>query len=91
MIRLVVGTTSLWLPTEGARRPGGRRFEAGGRWWQISRPEALDRRDRAAVGLLGRQPGLIEQAARDHAVHELQHRRHQLRLRGQQQSQRDRQ
>ena len=46
--------------------------------------KALDQRDRAAVGLFGPQPGLIEQEARDHAMHHLQHRRHQLGLRGQQ-------
>ena len=34
-------------------------------------------------------PGLIQQEARDGAVYDLQHRRHQLGLRGQQQAQRD--
>ena len=47
-------------------------------------------RDCAAVGLSGLQPGLIEQEARDYAVHDLQRRRHQLRLCGQQQAQRNR-
>ncbi len=56
-----------------------------------ARAEALDQRDRAAVGLLGLQPGLLEQEASDCSVHDLQHRRHQQRLRGQQQAQRDRQ
>ena len=54
------------------------------------RPKALDERDCAAVGLSGLQPGLIEQEARDYAVHDLQRRLHQLRLCGQQQAQRDR-
>ena len=54
------------------------------------RPETLDQRDRAAVGLLGLQPGLIEQETRDGTVHDLQHRRHQLGLCSQQQPQRDR-
>ena len=53
--------------------------------------KALDQRDRAAVSLPGLQSGLIEQPARDGTVHHLQHRRHQQRLRGQQQAQRDRQ
>ena len=55
------------------------------------RPEALDQRDGAAVGLVCLEASLPEQVARDHAVHDLQHRRHQLGLRGQQQAQRDRQ
>ena len=55
------------------------------------RSKSLDQRDRAAVSLLGRHPGLIEQKARDGAVYDLQHRRHQLGLRGQQQAQRNRQ
>ena len=33
------------------------------------RAEALDQRDRAAVGLVCLEPGLPEQVARDHAVH----------------------
>ena len=53
------------------------------------RAEALDQRDRAAVGLVGLETGLPEQVARDHAVHHLQHGCHQLGLRGQQQAQRD--
>ena len=51
------------------------------------RAKPLDQRDRAAVGLLGLESGLIEQEARDHAMRHLQHRRHrrhQLGLRGQQ-------
>jgi len=55
------------------------------------RAKALDQRDRAAVSLLGLQPGLIEQVARDHAVYDLQHGRYQLGLRGQQQAKRNRQ
>jgi hypothetical protein len=43
----------------------------------------------AGVGPQGLQPGLIEQEARDHAVHDLQHRRHQLRVCGQRQAPRD--
>jgi len=42
------------------------------------RAKALDQRDRAAVGLICLEPGLAEQMARDHAVHPLQHGRHQL-------------
>jgi len=52
-------------------------------------PKALDQRDRAAVGLACLEPGLPEQVARDHAVHDLKHGRHQLGLRGQQQAQGD--
>jgi len=55
------------------------------------RTKSLDQRDRAAVSLLGIQPGLIEQVARDGSMHHLQHGRHQLRLCGQQQAQRHRQ
>ena len=55
------------------------------------RAEALDQRDRAAVGLVRLQARLIEQEARDHAVQHLQHGRHQIGLRSQQQAQRDRQ
>jgi len=55
------------------------------------RAEALDQRERAAVSLLGLQPGLIEQEACDGAVYDLQHGPHQLGLRGQQQAQRNRQ
>ena len=51
----------------------------------------LDQRDRAAVGLVALETGLPEQVARDHALHDLQHGRHQLGLRGRQQAQRDRQ
>jgi len=43
----------------------------------------LDQRDRAAVGLLGFEPGLIEQVAHDHAVHHMRHGRHPLGLCGQ--------
>jgi len=53
------------------------------------RPKALDERDGAAVGLVGPEAGLPQQVARDHAVHHLQHGRHQLGLCGQQQAQRD--
>ena len=48
------------------------------------RAKPLDQRDRAAVGLLGLESGLIEQETRDGPVHGLQHRRHPLGLRGQQ-------
>ena len=44
----------------------------------------LDQRDRAAVGLIALETGLPEQVARDHAVHDLQHGRHQLGVCGQQ-------
>ena len=49
------------------------------------RAKALDQRDRAAVGFVWLEPRLDEQVPRDHAVHHLQHRRHQLGLCGQQQ------
>jgi len=55
------------------------------------RAKSLDQRDRAAVSLKGLEAGLLEQVARDHAVHDLQQRRYQHRLCGQQQAQRDRQ
>ena len=55
------------------------------------RAKTLDQRDRAAVGLKGLEAGLIQHVARDHAVYHLQHWRHQHRLCGQQQSQRNRQ
>ena len=42
------------------------------------RPEALDQRDRSAVGLVSIETGLAEQVASNHAVHALQHGRHQL-------------
>jgi len=48
-------------------------------------------RDRTAVGLVGLQPGLLGQDARDGAVNDLQHRCHQVRLCRQQQAQRNRQ
>jgi len=46
--------------------------------------EALYQRDRAAVAFASLEPGSLQQMARNHALHHLQHRRHQLRLRGQQ-------
>ncbi len=55
------------------------------------RAEALDQRDRAAVGVVCLQASLPEQETRDHAVHNLQHGRHQQGPRSQQQAQRDRQ
>ena len=36
------------------------------------RPKSLDQRDRAAVGSVSLAAGLIQQVARDHAVHDLQ-------------------
>ena len=53
--------------------------------------EALDQRDGAAVAFVGAQPGIVQQMARDYALHHLQHRCDQLGLRGQQHAQRDRQ
>jgi len=50
------------------------------------RSKTLDQRDRTAVRLLGLQPALIEQKACGGAVYDLQHRDHQLGLRGQQQA-----
>ena len=47
-------------------------------------PEALDQRDRAAVGLVSFESRLTQQVARDHAVHHLQHGRCQLGLGDQQ-------
>ena len=51
----------------------------------------LDEAGRAAVAYVGLEPGSVQQMAREHALHHLQHRRDQLRLRGQQHAQRDRQ
>jgi hypothetical protein len=53
--------------------------------------KALDQRDRAAVALVGLEPGSLQQMACDHALHHLQHRRDPLGLRGQQHAQRNRQ
>ena len=53
------------------------------------RAKALNQRDRTAVSLVGLETGLVKQEARDHAVHHLQHGRHQLGLCGQQQAQGD--
>lgn len=49
----------------------------------------MSQSDRTAVSLVGLVPGLTEQVARDDAVHDLQHKRHQLELCSQQQAQRD--
>jgi len=46
-------------------------------------PEALDQRDGAAAAFVGLGPSVVQQVARDHALHHLQRRRDQLRLRGQ--------
>ena len=46
--------------------------------------KALDQRDRAAIGLRGPQPGLIEREALYNAMEHPQHQRYQLRLRGRQ-------
>ena len=46
----------------------------------------LDQRDRAAGGLIALETGLPEQVAREHALHDLQHGREQIRLRGQRQA-----
>ena len=48
------------------------------------RAKALDQRDRAAVSLVRLEPSLTERVARDHAVHDPQHGRHQLGLCSQQ-------
>jgi hypothetical protein len=53
--------------------------------------EALDQRDGAALTFIGLEPGAIQQVARDHTLHHLQHRRDELGLCGQQHAQRDRQ
>jgi len=55
--------------------------EIGGR--TVHPQPRLDQRDHAAVSLFSLQTCLPEQVARDDAVHHLQHRRHQLGLRGQ--------
>jgi hypothetical protein len=55
------------------------------------RAEALDQRDGAAVTFVGLEPGSLQQMAREHALHDLQHRRDQLGLRSQQHAQLDRQ
>ena len=52
-------------------------------------PKTLDQRDGAAVALFAFESNAIQQMARDHALHHLQHRRDQPGLRGQQQPQRD--
>ncbi len=44
------------------------------------RAKALNQSDRTAISLVGLEPGLTEQLARDHAVHHLQHGRQQLGL-----------
>ena len=48
------------------------------------RAKALNQSDRAAVGFVRLEPSLAEQVPRDHAVHHLQHGRHQLGLCSQQ-------
>ncbi len=53
--------------------------------------KALDQRHCAAVGFGALQTHLVQQKARDHPVHDPQNRRGQLRLRGQQQAQWNRQ
>ena len=53
------------------------------------RAKALDQRDRAAVSFVRLVPSLAKQVLCNYAVHDLQHRRHQLGLCGQQQAQRD--
>ena len=50
------------------------------------RAKALNQSDRTAVSLVGLEPSLAEQVPRDHAVHHLQHGRHQLGLCSQQQA-----
>jgi hypothetical protein len=45
-----------------------------------SRAKALNQSDRAAIGFVRLEPSLAEQVPRDHAVHHLQHGRHQLGL-----------
>ena len=51
---------------------------------QCGRAKALDQRDSATLTLVGIESGLLQQMARQHALHHLQHRRDQLGLRGQQ-------
>jgi hypothetical protein len=53
------------------------------------RAKTLDQRDCAAMALRGLEPDVVQQMARDHALHHLQHRRDQLGLCGRQQTQRD--
>jgi hypothetical protein len=47
------------------------------------RAEALYQRDRATMAFVRREPGLLQQVAREHPLHHLQHRRDELGLRGQ--------
>ncbi len=54
------------------------------------RAKALDERDRAGVGCAAIQSGLLDEKCRDDPMHDLQHRREQLGMRGQQDAQRDR-
>ena len=46
------------------------------------RPKTLNQRDGAAMALFAFESNAIQQMARDHALHHLQHRRDQLGLRG---------
>lgn len=55
------------------------------------RAEALDQRHDATVSTVGLEPCAVQQVACDNALYHLQHRRDELGLRGQQQTQRDRQ
>ncbi|MEO6410934.1 MAG: hypothetical protein ABIO45_19575, partial [Burkholderiaceae bacterium] len=55
----------------------------------VKSPACSGQRDGAAVGLARLHARLLEQKPSYHAVHDMQHGRHQLGLCGQQQAQRD--
>jgi hypothetical protein len=80
-LRHAIGTTAVHPVEQQAAKMY---VQVGGR------PKALGQRDGAAVAFVGLELGTVQQMARDHALHHLQHRRDQLGLRGQQQALRDR-
>ncbi len=51
------------------------------------RAEALDQRDGATAPLVGLEAGSLQQMAREHTLHHLQHQRDQLGMRSQQHTQ----
>jgi len=75
-----------------ALQPGDLVFQAVKMYVEVGgRPEALDQRDGAAAAFICVELGCVQQMARDHALHHLQHRGDQRGLRGQQRAQRNRQ
>jgi hypothetical protein len=81
-LRHTIGTTSV----HPVQQQAVQMFVEVGR-----RAKALDQRDRAAMAFVIVEPVSIQQMARNHALHHLQHRRDQFGLSGQQHTQRDRQ